>query len=110
MDRTKAQQLAWLRRIAGDLSSQVLKELDDTLPWYRTMPPSRRAAVGSVAQSGITSFIEWYEDPDAQPWIAADVFGAAPRELLRSVSLQQTLQLIRVVGEVYERRIAGDDA
>jgi hypothetical protein len=109
LDRSKAQRLAWLRRIAGDLSSQVLKELDDTLPWYRTMPPSRRSAVGLVAQSGITSFIEWYADPDAQPWIAADVFGAAPRELLRSVSLQQTLQLIRVVVAVYERRIAAED-
>lgn len=109
MARSKQQQLAWLRRIAGDLSSSVLKELDSTLPWYSTMPPSRRSAVGLVAQSGITSFIEWYEDPDAQPWIAADVFGAAPRELLRSVSLQQTLQLIRVVVAVFERRIAGDD-
>lgn len=87
----------------------MLKELDATLPWYGTMPPSRRSAVGLVAQSGITSFIEWYEDPDAQPWIAADVFGAAPRELLRSVSLQQTLQLIRVVVSVYERRIADED-
>jgi sugar diacid utilization regulator len=33
------------------------------------------------------------------------VFGAAPRELLRSVSLQQTLQLIRVTVEVVEDRV-----
>jgi sugar diacid utilization regulator len=58
-----------------------------------------------VAQAGITSFISWYDDPKSIPWIAADVFGAAPRELLRSVSLQQTLQLIRVTVEVVEQRV-----
>ncbi|WP_413320754.1 helix-turn-helix domain-containing protein [Agrococcus sp. 1P02AA] len=105
----KAQQLAWLRRISGDLSTQVTRALDDRLPWYRTMPPSRRSAVGLVAHSGITSFIAWHEDPEAQPWIAADVFAAAPRELLRSVSLQQTLQLIRTVVAVFEERIGDAD-
>ena len=69
------------------------------------MPPGRRSAVGLVAQAGITSFIHWYDDPTSTPWIAADVFGAAPRELLRVVSLQQTLQLIRVDGR--GRRGAG---
>ena len=106
---TKAQTLTWLRNISGDLASETLKKLDDTLPWYGTMPPSRRSAVGLVAQAGITSFISWYDDPSSQPWIAADVFDAAPRELLRSVSLQQTLQLIRVVVEVVEERVKGRD-
>ncbi|MCH1882980.1 helix-turn-helix domain-containing protein [Agrococcus sp. ARC_14] len=108
-EELKTQQLAWLRRISGDLSTQVTRALDDRLPWYGTMPPSRRSAVGLVAQSGITSFIAWHEDPEAQPWIAADVFAAAPRELLRSVSLQQTLQLIRTVVSVFEERIADAD-
>ncbi|MGN6273145.1 MAG: PucR family transcriptional regulator [Protaetiibacter sp.] len=110
-ERTKAQTLAWLRTLSGELSTTTLKRLDDTLPWYREMPPGRRSAVGLVAQAGITSFISWYDDPSSTPWIAADVFGAAPRELLRSVSLQQTLQLIRVTVEVVEERVtgAGDD-
>jgi len=103
--RTKAETLAWLRTIAGELATQTLKRLEDTLPWYGDMPPSRRSAVGLVAQAGISSFISWFEDPRSTPWIAADVFGAAPRELLRSVSLQQTLQLIRVTVEVVEDRV-----
>lgn len=106
---TKAQTLQWLRNISGDLATATLKRLDDTLPWYGTMPPSRRSAVGLVAQAGISSFISWYDDPTSQPWIAADVFGSAPRELLRSVSLQQTLQLIRVVVEVVEERVRDRD-
>lgn len=107
--RTKAQTLAWLRTLTGELSTATLKRLDDTLPWYRDMPPGRRSAVGLVAQNGITAFISWFDDPKSIPWIAADVFGAAPRELLRSVSLQQTLQLIRVTVEVVEERVKDDD-
>ncbi|MEO6532787.1 MAG: helix-turn-helix domain-containing protein [Pseudolysinimonas sp.] len=108
-ERTREQTLAWLRTLSGELSTATLKRLDDTLPWYRDMPPGRRSAVGLVAQAGITSFISWYEDPTSTPWIAADVFGAAPRELLRSVSLTQTLQLIRVTVEVVEQRVTDAD-
>lgn len=42
------------------------------------MPPARRSAVGLVAQAGIASFIQWYDDPGSTPWIAADIFAAAP--------------------------------
>lgn len=103
----KSETLAWLRRISGDLASATIKRLEDSLPWYAEMPPARRSAVGLVAQAGISAFIQWYDDPGAQPWIAADIFAAAPRELLRSVSLTQTLQLIRVTVEVTEERVAG---
>lgn len=104
----KDETLAWLRRISGDIATITLKRLEETLPWYAEMPPARRSAVGLVAQAGITSFIQWYDDPESTPWIASDIFAAAPRELLRSVSLQQTLQLIRVTVEVTEERVAGN--
>jgi hypothetical protein len=103
---TKEQTLTWLRTISGELSTRTVARLEETLPWYRDMPPGRRSAVGLVAQAGITSFISWFDDPSTTPWIAADVFGGAPRELLRSVTLQQTLQLIRATVEVVEERVA----
>jgi hypothetical protein len=106
---TKAQTLAWLKTVSGEFATATLKRLEDTLPWYREMPPGRRSAVGMVAQAGISSFIQWYDDPASTPWIAADVFGVAPRELLRSVSLTQTLQLIKVTVEVVEERVKGRD-
>lgn len=95
--------------MSGEFATATIKKLDETLPWYGSMPPGRRSAVGLVAQAGITSFISWFDDPRSTPWIAADVFGAAPRELLRSVSLQQTLQLIRVTCEVVEDRVQDRD-
>ncbi|WP_230379335.1 CdaR family transcriptional regulator [Microbacterium sp. ZXX196] len=99
--------LAWLRRISGDISTATLRRLEESLPWYSDMPPARRSAVGLVAQAGITSFIEWYQNPHETPTIAADIFAAAPRELLRSVSLQQTLQLVRITVDVTEEKVAG---
>ena len=109
MARPKQETLAWLASISGELNSETLRQLDETLVWYREMPAARRASVGVVAQSGISSFLAWYDNPKSQPWVAADVFGVAPRELLRSISLQQTLQLIRVVVQVVEDRVVRED-
>jgi hypothetical protein len=106
--KPKDQTLQWLHSIAGELATTTLARLDETLPWYKQMPAARRSAVGLVAQAGITSFLSWYENPKSQPWVAADVFSTAPRELLRSISLQETLQLIRVVVSVVEDRVVGE--
>jgi DNA-binding PucR family transcriptional regulator len=108
--KTKHETLAWLKSISGELATATLQRLDETLPWYRDMPAARRASVGLVAQAGISSFVAWYDDPKSQPWVAADVFSAAPRELLRSISLQETLQLIRVVVQVVEDIVVPQDA
>lgn len=97
--------LAWLQSIAGELATATVSKLEQTLDWYSKMPPARRAAVGTVAQNGITSFIDWYQDPKSQPWAAADVFGSAPSELLRSISLQETLQVIKVAVEMVEELV-----
>jgi len=107
--KAKQATLDWLKSISGELATTTLNRLDELLPWYRDMPASRRASVGLVAQAGISSFVSWYRDPKSQPWVAADVFSAAPRELLGSISLQETLQLIRVVVQVVEDRVVEHD-
>ena len=109
MAKAKEATLNWLKSISGELATTTLNRLDELLPWYREMPASRRASVGLVAQAGISSFVAWYKDPQSQPWVAADVFSTAPRELLRSISLQETLQLIRVVVQVVEDRVVEHD-
>lgn len=93
--------------MTGDLSSTVMRRMEQTLPWFADMPPGRRSAVGMVAQSGITAIVDWFEQGSEATWVARDVFDSAPRELVRSVSLQQTLQLVQVVVEVFEERVSG---
>ncbi len=103
-----------LERHSGALATAAIARMDERLPWYRAMPPEDRSWVGLVAQAGIAAFIQWLRHPSHHGGVSADVFGTAPRELTRSVSLQQTVELVRVVIEVVEERIdqiaaAGDE-
>ncbi|WP_198950573.1 CdaR family transcriptional regulator [Kineosporia sp. A_224] len=94
--------LTRLRRAAGTLATAALQRMDERLPWYSAMPAEERSWVGLVAQAGIGAFVTWYGNPGRELEITADVFGTAPRELTRSISLQQTLELMRVVVDVVE--------
>ncbi|RKW69803.1 PucR family transcriptional regulator [Galactobacter caseinivorans] len=67
--------------------------------------PEQRSALGLVAQHGIAHFVDWYEDPSAPAWVLDGVFGDAPTELSRTISLQKALQLIRVMVGVVEERV-----
>src|SRR5437763_8189562 len=95
-----------LRRGAGTLATSALQAMDERLPWFRAMAPENRSWLGMVAQAGIAAFLEWYEAagarPGEEPQVSPDVFGTAPRELTRSVSLQQALQLLRTVVDTVE--------
>ncbi|HEX2247603.1 MAG TPA: helix-turn-helix domain-containing protein [Arthrobacter sp.] len=95
-----------LRSKIGALSTTTLKRLESELPWYRSLRPDERAALGLVAQKGIASFVTWYERPASPAWVMNDVFGTAPTELTRSISLQRALQLIRVVVEAVEDQVS----
>ena len=91
-------------RAISQLADDAVQRMDETLPWYRAMPPQERSWVGLVAQAGIAAFIEWFRDPGPELAITADVFGTAPRELARAVTLQQTVELIRATIGVVEDR------
>ena len=93
--------LARLNAGTPAMAATALARLDEQLPWYASMGPQERSWVGLVAQAGISAFVAWYRSPGRRP-VSADVFGTAPRELTRAVSLHQTLQVIRVVVDVVE--------
>ncbi|WP_371484635.1 PucR family transcriptional regulator [Kitasatospora sp. NBC_00315] len=104
-----------LERSSGKLASAAIARMDDQLGWYRRMPPEHRSWIGLVAQAGIAAFTEWYRHPDAPQAISTDVFGTAPRELTRAITLRQTVELIRTTIEVMEEAIEevaapGDEA
>lgn len=92
-----------LRHGTDLLTSATLRRLDAELEWYRSLPAEDRSWIGLMAQSGIASFIRWYEQPSQGAPNAADIFRTAPSELTRSISLQHTVQLIRTVVEVVEQ-------
>ena len=79
--------------------------MDDELAWFRAMPADQRSWVTLVAQAGIASLVEWCRNPGRPPRLTGEVFGAAPRELVRAVALKQTVDLIRVTVEVLEDHV-----
>lgn len=87
---------------AGLLAAAAMRRLDEDLAWYRALPAEDRSWVNLVAQAGITAFVTWYADPTRTPHGVGEIFAAAPPELTRSISLQHTLQLVRVVVDVVE--------
>lgn len=103
--RRRAETARRLRAGVGVLSSVTLQRLEAQLPWYRSMSSSDRSWVGLLAQSGISSFVDWYRKPDTNLRVVADIFKTAPRDLIRAISLQQTLQLLKIVVEVVEERV-----
>jgi hypothetical protein len=101
----KAETLKKLRSSVGQLSTTTMRELERALPWYGRLSADERSALGLVAQNGIAAFVTWYERPTLPSWVLSDVFGNAPTELTRSISLQKALQLIRIVVEVVEEQV-----
>jgi len=100
-----ADDVARLRAATGLLSTAALRHLDEALPWYGAMSAQDRSWVGLVAQAGIGAFTTWYSDPHSSLAITADVFGSAPRELTRAVTLAQTLELLRAAVDVVEDHV-----
>lgn len=95
-----------LETAAGGLATAAVQRMEDNLPWYRALPAEDRSWVGMVAHAGIAAFISWHADQQSIPPVVADVFGTAPRELTRSITLQQTLDLIRTTVDVVESAVA----
>lgn len=99
---TRQDTLKRLRSGTGKLSTAAITSLDAEYAWFRDLPAQERSWVGSVAQAGIDSFVQWYADTSRSYRGATEVFSAAPPELTRSISLQHTLGIVRTVVEVVE--------
>jgi hypothetical protein len=95
-----------LEQAMGSFGTAVLAQMEEQLPWFRRMLPDHRSWIGLVAQAGIAAFVEWFKNAETtRPAIAGEVFGTAPRDLLRAVRLQQTIDLVRVIIDVVEVRL-----
>ncbi|MGW0805238.1 PucR family transcriptional regulator [Nonomuraea sp. NPDC002799] len=87
----------------GSLGTAAMARMDEQLPWFRALSAEDRSWVGLVAQAGIAAFVEWFQHAgEDRPTPSIEFFGTAPRELKRSISLQQTVDIVRVVVEVVE--------
>jgi DNA-binding PucR family transcriptional regulator len=98
-----------MQAASGDLGTLAVKRME-IFPWYRELSADQRAWVAVVAQAGIGAFMNWYsiwaKSPDTTvPKLTTDVFGAAPRELARVISLEQTVELVRTTIDAVESQL-----
>jgi hypothetical protein len=98
-----------IRRLEGSMGSlgtAAMAAMDRRLPWFRRMSAENRSWLGLVAQAAVAAFVDWVKHPErGRPAVAGEVFGTAPRELARAVSLQQAVEMMRVIIDVVEARV-----
>lgn len=95
--------LAQVERAGGRLARRALALMDERLPWFRSLPAEQRSWVTLVAQAGISGYVVWAKASSDEYRITGEVFGTAPRELVRAVSLRRTVELVRVAIMVAEQ-------
>ncbi|MFB6724644.1 PucR family transcriptional regulator [Kribbella sp. NPDC056345] len=89
----------------GALATAATAAMEDKLPWFRGLSAQDRSWIGLVAQSGITAFVDWFRDPEEHSSMPTRIFGSAPREFTRVISLHQTVDLVRTTIEMMETAI-----
>jgi hypothetical protein len=91
----------------GSLGTAAMLSMDEHLPWFRALSAENRSWLGLVAQAAIAGFLDWLKHPERTkpPAVGGEVFGTAPRELARAVTLQQAVEMVRVIVDVVESRV-----
>ena len=97
--------VARIERSLGTLGTAAIAAMDAQLPWFRKLSAENRSWLGLVAQAGIASFVDWVKHPGRMRPAATEVFGTAPRELARAVSLQHAVEMVRVIIDVVEGQV-----
>ncbi len=99
-----ASTLRKVERAAGGLATRSVALMDDRLPWFRSLQPEQRSWVTLVAQAGISGYVAWAHGTGGIR-ITDQVFGTAPRDLVRAVSLRRTVELVRIAISVAEEQL-----
>ncbi len=101
----RAETIRRIEQATGRLATLSVARMDEQLPWFRQLPAVQRSWVTLVAQAGLQSYVEWLRQPDDVLRVTGEVFAAAPRRMARSLTLQQTVELVRQTIAVAEQNL-----
>ncbi len=83
--------------------------METDLAWFPKLNAQDKSWVSVIVQAGVKGFVDWYRDSGAGSRhgtaLAAEVFGAAPRALTGVISLQQTVDLVRLTIDAVESNL-----
>src|SRR5580658_537150 len=103
--QVNAETVRRMERATGTLGTAAIAAMDKRLPWFRNMSAENRSWLGLVAQAGIAAFLDWIRHPERNRPAVTEVFGTAPRELARAVSLQHAVEMVRVIIDAVEAQV-----
>lgn len=99
---------ATLRRLelaAGGIAADCLASMEQRQPWFARLPADQRAGVLLVTQTGVANFVAWLGERGESIRLTAEAFRIAPRDLASRLSLRQTVDLVRIATDVFERHL-----
>lgn len=103
--KTRATIAHRLSAVTGAMTTATIAEMESRHPWFQRLDAEHRSWITLVAQAGIDGFVKWFANPGPAGPSTSDVFGSAPRELARKISLFQTVELVRTTIDVVESQI-----
>src|SRR5438132_4106856 len=103
--RVHAETVRRIERATGALRTAAITAMDERLPWFRNLSAENRSWLGLVAQAGIAAFLDWIRHPERNRPAVTEVFATAPRELARAVSLQDAVEMVRVIIDAVEAQV-----
>ncbi|MCK0437888.1 helix-turn-helix domain-containing protein [Gordonia alkaliphila] len=105
-----------LRRVkqySGRLSNEAVTAMSTQLPYFGDLEASQRASVQLVVQTAVVNFVDWIQDPEGNIKFTVQAFQVVPQDLARRITLLQTVEMVRVAMEFFEKwlpLLARDDA
>ena len=99
MDELSTPAVEALRRAQTSIIEHSLDRISASHSWYRTLPVEPRNQIEAVASLGVTMFVDSVADPSADV-SPGRIFSVAPERLTGTITLGQTLALVRSVLDV----------
>jgi DNA-binding PucR family transcriptional regulator len=103
--KTRATIAKRLSAVTGAMTTATIAEMESRHLWFQRLDAEARSWITLVAQAGIDGFVKWFADPGPSGPSTSEVFGSAPRELARKISLFQTVELVRTTIDVVESQM-----
>jgi len=103
--KTRATIAKRMAAVTGAMTTATIAEMETRHRWFQRLDAENRSWITLVAQAGIDGFVKWFADPGPEAPSTSEVFGSAPRELARKISLYQTVELVRTTIDVVETQI-----
>ena len=92
-----------LKQYSGRFATEAVAAMEDKLPFFAELEASQRASVHLVVQTAVVNFVEWMNDPQSDVSYTAKAFEVVPQDLTRRIALSQTVDMVRVTMEFFEK-------